>query len=86
MSPLETATHYLPNKQGRVQLYYRATKGEYNTGEEYSGLEYFSPDFQTWRGTNERNPEIFAKERLIKIGNRTRAFYNHHTKKLEFLD
>lgn len=66
MDPKITATHYLPDKNGNIQMYYRVTKGFYNTGETYRGLEYYS-SFGVWQGSNERSHEEFIKNRLAKI-------------------
>jgi hypothetical protein len=82
-SVIDLATHYLLNKEGEVALYYRITKGKYNTGEEYRGLAYHSPDFNNWSGTNERNPEEFVKNSLICI--KPGMAYNNDTKMLETL-
>jgi hypothetical protein len=79
------ATHYLPNLEGRVQMYYRINKGKYNTGEEYkNGLSYYSPDFETWRGSNEKNPMEFVKNRLVCI--KPGMAYNNDTRIIEPID
>jgi hypothetical protein len=82
MDPKITATHYLPDKNGNIQMYYRVTKGAYNTGEKYIGLEYYS-SFGIWQGSQERNPEEFVKNSLICI--KPGMAYNNDTKMLETL-
>lgn len=63
----KSATHYLPNERGGVALYYRVNQVTFNTGETGTGLCYYSPDFECWRGTNERDIESFIANRLVPV-------------------
>jgi hypothetical protein len=74
---METATHYLPSSDGGISLYYRRTEGFWNTGEKYSGLEYYS-SFGSWQGTNVRDIEEFISESLVEIPN-TKTFWQGPT-------
>ena len=66
---METATHFLPMKDGKTpQMYYRVTEGKYNTGEKFKGLQYFS-SFGSWQGTNESDVEKYINEKLVEIPN-----------------
>ena len=54
---------YLRHNSGAVM--YRWYQVNWNDGTQGRMLQYYSGDFETWRFTNERNPEQFAKDRLI---------------------
>lgn len=61
------STHYLPKPNGEVQMFYKLGSHTFPDGETRVTLAYFSPDFETWRGSGERNIEEFVKTRLVPI-------------------
>jgi hypothetical protein len=58
---------YLPGPNGRLQMFYRLTETTFSDGTKGISLSYFSPDFQTWRGSDERDVHEFIKTRLVAI-------------------
>ncbi len=62
------AQFYLPMNDGKTpSLYYRFAPIKYNDGTTEDRLQYFSTCGGGWMGSMEKNPEEFAKNKLVKI-------------------
>ena len=62
-----SATHYLPNKDGSIALFYKWVYTKCNDNTIAKGLSYLSTCGGGWMGSMERNPENFMKERLLPL-------------------
>ena len=63
------ATHYLPNPDGSIGLFYKWSYAKMNDGTIGKGLAYLSTCGGGWMGSSERNPEKFFSEKLKPLRN-----------------